>query len=367
MSLTETSEEVVPLKPGKRSFNETELEIDVNAPEPPSKKALRKAKRTKTTTEDSKTKPATEKKVSDAETGGEVASTKPSPYGIWIGNLSFATTKEDITNFLVTKSQNSIAEQSISRINLPLGPPKFGEVQNKGFAYVDFEDESSFRAAIGLTESLVGGRRLLIKDAKSYEGRPQAESTKTNMSGRAPSKRIFVGNLSFDVTIEDLEKHFEVCGTMSNTHMATFEDSGKCKGFAWIEFEELASAESAMKGFAKGRDHRKRSSSLHYLQGRKLRLEYAEDKTTRYNKRFGKDAKSVKDEHLQGADSTAAGEWATEVSSKPDGDDTSVKRARDRQPLKANKKRSKSGYDAETVKKLTGGIVEGAGQKVMFD
>ena len=64
----------------------------------------------------------------------------------------------------------------ITRMNMPKGANnKFAH--NKGFAYVDFEDPVGVIAAVGLSEQNLDGRRLLIKDAKSYEGRPKSAAT----------------------------------------------------------------------------------------------------------------------------------------------------------------------------------------------
>lgn len=61
-------------------------------------------------------------------------------------------------------------------MNMPKGANnKFAH--NKGFAYVDFEDPVGVIAAVGLSEQNLDGRRLLIKDAKSYEGRPKSAAT----------------------------------------------------------------------------------------------------------------------------------------------------------------------------------------------
>jgi RNA recognition motif-containing protein len=221
------------------------------------------------------------------------------------------------------------------------------------------------------------GRRVLIKDAKSYEGRPAKSETQGNgadasKSGHPPSKRLFVGNLSFDVTKEMLEENFSKCGTVNNVHMATFQDTGKCKGFAWVEFEEMASAEAAVRGFTlikeddeesdsssesesdsasekkakKTRKPRMRRVWVNQLMGRRMRMEFAEDASTRYKKRFGKDAEK-KD-----------GPAITEV----DGESREKPRHKKRRPSI-----DESRYSKETVQKLSGAIVEGQGQKTTFD
>lgn len=364
-----------------------ELEIDISAPEPPSKKALRKAKKAKKTDEEDKDtdNPKTEK----AETKDTADSqAKRSEYGVWIGNLSFNTTKDDLRQFFIDNC--SFPNDTITRVHMPKGPEKFGRPQNKGFAYVDFSTPKALEEAIGLSEQLLAGRRVLIKNANSFEGRPEKTADQGNTvtaakPGHPPSRRIFVGNLSFDVTKESLEEHFAKCGTVANVHMATFQDSGKCKGYAWVEFEEIASAEAAVRGFVMEKEEeegeeeeeaepsdssdsdeeskkpkkksKKKSKKpfqrriwVNQLLGRRMRMEFAEDATTRYKKRFGKDGEGKKNSQPA----------ITEDGAEPSEEQPRVRKQR-RPSI------DDSRYSKETVQRLSGAIVEAQGKKVTFD
>ncbi|OKL62982.1 hypothetical protein UA08_02068 [Talaromyces atroroseus] len=358
-----------------------EIEIDVAAPEPPSKKALRKAKKKGVDPETTAVKSETPK----------AESTKRSEYGVWIGNLPFNTTKEDVRKFFT--SGCTFTDATITRIHLPQGPSRAnGMVQNKGFAYVDFANKNAMDEAIALSENFIAGRRVLIKGAQSFEGRPekdqQAGSSKPGNSASSshpPSRRIFVGNLGFDATKEAVQEHYSPCGTITNVHLATFEDSGKCKGYGWVEFETVESAQHAVNGFIKVEedededeeeaDESDESSSsdddqsdndekrkqkkkmkksikkksadrkkpktkkiwVNRLLGRQLRMEFAEDSATRYKKRFGKDSKARSEDENGGSNN--------------------------RRP----RKETQSRYSQDTVQRLTGAIVEAQGQKVTFD
>lgn len=338
-----------------------EIEIDVTAPEPQSKKALRKSKKKKTDEpgEDGETKPEKPQNNAKPETQQE----KRSEYGIWIGNLGFATTRDDLVNFFV--SGCSFPETTITRIHLPKGPERYGRPQNKGFAYIDFSTKKALDEAIGMSEQLLTGRRVLIKNAKSFEGRPDKPQDQGNAAkpGHPPSRRIFVGNLSFDATKELLEEHFSQCGTVTNVHMATFQDTGKCKGYGWVEFEDIAAAEAAVKGYVlieeeeeeedsdesdsekKRKKTPKRKVWVNQILGRRMRMEFAEDASTRYKKRFGKDAEGKNENSENGERS-------------------------DEQPRFKKPRRQEiddSRYSKETVQRLSGAIVEGQGSKVTFD
>ncbi|KAH0558609.1 hypothetical protein GP486_004739 [Trichoglossum hirsutum] len=282
-----------------------EIEVDVTAPEPPSKKALRRAKKGRPVGTTTSKKGG----AHGSDVDSDEKKTKRSDHGIWIGNLPFSFTKADLRKFLIESS--SITDDQITRVHLPSAaahPVQGSKPQNKGFAYVDLSTESVLNEALGLSETLVSGRRVLIKNAKSFEGRPenandatQASRSNTAMSGKPPSKRVFVGNLSFDTSEEDLREHFGRCGEIKSVFVATFEDSGKCKGFALVEFEDLKAAEAALRGWVMvpldeedtDKENEKKGNGMrkwwvNRIRGRALRMEFAEDKVVRYKKRYGK-------------------------------------------------------------------------------
>ncbi|SZF05860.1 unnamed protein product [Blumeria hordei] len=299
----------------KRKTEASKIEVDINAPNPPSKKELRRLKKGKKIPA-SKTVPTDEIKVTKTE------AEKRSEHGIWIGNLPFHVSPEDLNKFLVDNSE--IKKEMITRIHMPRphddkslkaeGTQKVGKtVLNKGFAYVDFSSAEAVTEALLLTEKLLNGRRVLIKDHKSFEGRITVKKPDIRSDGKAPSKRVFVGNLSFDTTEDNLKEHFEKCGPTTSIKVATFEDSGKCKGYAWIVFDKIESAESAVRGFIhredtqsdseldsedenqpKGTNSNKpikkklRKVWVNRINGRSLRMEFAEDAQVRYKKRYGK-------------------------------------------------------------------------------
>ncbi|KAI8633565.1 hypothetical protein F5Y19DRAFT_245485 [Xylariaceae sp. FL1651] len=355
MADTDTNEPVSPAGPSspskKRKSQVDEIEVDLSLPEPPSKKAKRLLK---------KGKPLPVKPASDdeADDGLPIPKTKDakekkrSEYGIWIGNLPFTLTRVELFKWLVECSGGVIKEENITRVNLPMSKDRNKQTrqqdgeeqrqnkpQNKGFAYVDFDVEAVAVAAMALTETELNGRKVLIKNATSFEGRPAKETTalaaeggvtnggSTNGSGPAAagkpknvSRKIYVGNLSFQVTEDDLRAQFEKCGETEWVKVATFEDSGKCKGYGWVKFKEAEAAEWAVKGFVKikeeveteddfrdadeakdgdeddeeaknkERKFQTRKWWVNRLHGRELKIELAEDDQVRYKKRYGKNA-----------------------------------------------------------------------------
>jgi RNA recognition motif-containing protein len=61
--------------------------------------------------------------------------------------------------------------------------------------------------------------------------------------------RLFIGNLSYDVTEAELRAHFAALGPLSALSLPMDRDTGKPRGFAFVEFRERADAEEAIRRF----------------------------------------------------------------------------------------------------------------------
>ena len=57
---------------------------------------------------------------------------------------------------------------------------------------------------------------------------------------------IYVGNLSYEVTSEDLNEVFTKYGTVKRVHIPTDRDSGRTRGFAFVEMETEAEENNAI-------------------------------------------------------------------------------------------------------------------------
>jgi RNA recognition motif-containing protein len=58
---------------------------------------------------------------------------------------------------------------------------------------------------------------------------------------------IYVGNLSYEVTEQDLQSAFEVFGKVSTVSLVKDKFSGQSKGFGFVEMAEKSEAEAAIK------------------------------------------------------------------------------------------------------------------------
>lgn len=57
---------------------------------------------------------------------------------------------------------------------------------------------------------------------------------------------IFVGNLSYEVTQEDITEVFAEYGSVRRVHLPTDRETDRVRGFAFVDMETLAQEDSAI-------------------------------------------------------------------------------------------------------------------------
>lgn len=63
------------------------------------------------------------------------------------------------------------------------------------------------------------------------------------------SVKLYVGNLPFSVTDQDLEGLFSQSGPVESANIITDRDTGRSRGFAFVEMESREGAEAAIQQF----------------------------------------------------------------------------------------------------------------------
>lgn len=62
-------------------------------------------------------------------------------------------------------------------------------------------------------------------------------------------KKLYVGNLPFSTTEDDLRTLFGEAGTVESVNVVTDRDSGRSRGFAFVEMDSDESAQAAIEKF----------------------------------------------------------------------------------------------------------------------
>jgi cold-inducible RNA-binding protein len=63
------------------------------------------------------------------------------------------------------------------------------------------------------------------------------------------SVRLFIGNLPYDATEADLREHFSAVAPLSYIYLPLDRETGKPRGFAFIEYSEQSHAQEAIRRF----------------------------------------------------------------------------------------------------------------------
>lgn len=118
------------------------------------------------------------------------------------------------------------------------------------------------------------------------------------------SIRLFVGNLPGNVTEAELREHFSAVGPLSYIFIPTDRETGRQRGFAFLEFKDRAQADEAMRCFnnksfkgnslsvkeARARDDRGPSRPSFSQPGSTAEFDNAKPPATKPNPNFGPDA-----------------------------------------------------------------------------
>ena len=80
-------------------------------------------------------------------------------------------------------------------------------------------------------------------------------------------KKLYVGNLSYSITSSDLEQLFSPHGTVESAQVITDRESGRSKGFGFVEMASAAEAEAAISAL-NGQEHEGRALTVNEAKPR---------------------------------------------------------------------------------------------------
>ena len=97
------------------------------------------------------------------------------------------------------------------------------------------------------------------------------------------SKRLYAGNLSYSTVAETLTSLFSQFGGVVSAEIISDRDTGQSKGFGFVEMEDTADCDQAIAKLS-GRE----------VDGRKIRVNYAEERRSSYKDRGRYDSQDDK-------------------------------------------------------------------------
>ncbi len=84
------------------------------------------------------------------------------------------------------------------------------------------------------------------------------------------AKKLYVGNLSYDVTNADLEQMFAEFGAVQSAEVVQDRDTGRSKGFGFVEMSDDNGAQQAINGL-NGKEHGGRPLTVNEARPREER------------------------------------------------------------------------------------------------
>lgn len=225
-----------------------------------------------------------QEKTAEAGKAAPAAAAPAEPKGprVFVGNLAFKTTSEELKAHMTQASANIVSAEIIA----------YASGRSKGCGLVEFKSAADAAKAVAqLTNTELGGRKIFVredrepagfgkkdgKDAKPAGAKPAgaaagaaagADAGRGGRGGRgrgrgrgrggrggaaeAPARpansdvcNLYVGNLAWATTDNELKALFSDFGAVAKCVIAT-DRSGRSKGFATVSMAKAADAQAAI-------------------------------------------------------------------------------------------------------------------------
>jgi len=95
-------------------------------------------------------------------------------------------------------------------------------------------------------------RLKIMQEVMNDEDKHDSDSPNASTSGMSieekmevDARSVYVGNVDYSATADDLERHFHGCGSVNRVTILCDKFTGHPKGFAYIEFADKDSVETA--------------------------------------------------------------------------------------------------------------------------
>ncbi len=143
---------------------------------------------------------------------------------------------------------------------------------NNRFGYIEFENtEDAIKALQAMNQSVFQGRRMAVQFHRKREPMNLTQPRPIN----EPSKTLFIGNMSFEMSDKDLNDLFREVRNVVDVRVAIDRRTGAPRGFAHADFIDVESATKARE-YLLNRE----------IYGRRLRVDYSFN-ATRTAKPYG--------------------------------------------------------------------------------
>lgn len=167
---------------------------------------------------------------------------------VYVGNLAWEVTWKEL------KDHMKKCECEIVRADVLASP----DGRSKGCGIVEFASEEGAKRALVLNDSELMGRQIFVREDREsgskggYYTQQPGNAPSGGAGGGARSSgtekqdcRVYVGNLSWDVSWQDLKDHMRTAGDVSFAEVMTQPD-GRSKGCGVVEYGSAEEAKQAI-------------------------------------------------------------------------------------------------------------------------
>ncbi|XP_015747271.1 PREDICTED: RNA-binding protein 39-like isoform X1 [Acropora digitifera] len=116
--------------------------------------------------------------------------------------------------------------------------------RSKGIAYVEFTDRSAVPLAINLSGQKLLGAPIMVMPTQAEKNRAAAEAER--LKNPPGPTRLYVGSLHFNITEQMIKAIFEPFGTVESVQLIYDSETGRSKGYGFLQFKEAEAARQAM-------------------------------------------------------------------------------------------------------------------------
>ncbi|KAI8893860.1 hypothetical protein BC833DRAFT_606995 [Globomyces pollinis-pini] len=145
---------------------------------------------------------------------------------VYVGNLSYQVGWQDLKDYMRSAGNVTHADILLNR-----------DGRSKGCGIVEFETvEEAQKAIEELSETELMGRTIFVREDRESHPKPAATDRPVRTQNRpANGHSVFVGNLPFSVSWQDLKDLFRECGNVIRADVLM--NNGRSKGMGIVMFE----------------------------------------------------------------------------------------------------------------------------------
>ena len=170
----------------------------------------------------------------------------------YVGNLPYSATEEQIRDLFE-------AYGTVKRIFLPSDR---GNGRPKGFGFVTLGSREEMLAATRALDQSSFLGRIIYSNESVPKGQPLRKRS-------AATNKLYVSNISFQTTKEDLAAHFGQWGTVLDAYIPLDKDTGGPRGFSFVTLAKEGAEKALEEGNGSELNGRTLSVSIPLPKGQK--------------------------------------------------------------------------------------------------